>query len=172
MRRLSSYVGAQISRTMASQRFKQPPLDDLAASKREVRAQFGALCYRMSDGDVEVLLITSRRTKRWIIPKGWPMPAITPAEGAAQEAWEEAGVRGKPSNQSIGVYSYNKEMEDGPDLPCAVMVYPLLVKSLEDVFPEAKVRERRWFSLKKAAAAVLEPELTHLIRDFDPRKLS
>ena len=68
----------------------QPPLQIRGAPKRETRAQFAALCYRRRKTGVEVLLVTSRDTKRWIIPKGWPMNGLTPANAAAQEAGEEA----------------------------------------------------------------------------------
>ncbi|MEN9850080.1 MAG: hypothetical protein RL128_243, partial [Pseudomonadota bacterium] len=58
------------------------------------RTQYGALCWRMHRGKVEVLLITSRDTGRWVIPKGWPIDGLAPAQTAAREAWEEAGVEG------------------------------------------------------------------------------
>ena len=68
---------------------KQLPISLRGAAKSDVRTQFAALCYRIKRGKVQVLLVTSRRTKRWIVPKGWPMEGRTPADSAAQEAWEE-----------------------------------------------------------------------------------
>jgi len=148
---------------------KQPPLSLHGARKGEVRTQFAALCYRVRRGKVQVLLITSRRAGRWIVPKGWPMPDKTPAASAAQEAWEEAGVRGQASDTSLGVYSYDKNIGVGDDLPCVAMLYPVLVKSLAKKFPESGQRRRRWVSRKKAAQLVAEPDLGRLILNFDPR---
>ena len=106
-------------------------------SKRDLRTQFGALCYRVRKGRPEVLLVTSRGSGRWIIPKGWPMDGKTPGQSAKAEAWEEAGVKGKLHKGCLGLFSYVKSDPDGADLPCVAMVYPLKVKSMADDFPEA-----------------------------------
>lgn len=148
---------------------KQPPLSLLGARKGDVRTQFAALCYRVRRGKVQILLITSRRTKRWIVPKGWPMEGKTPAASAGIEAWEEAGVRGTPSDTALGVYTYGKNMGDADELPCVVLLYPMLVKSLAKKFPESGERRRRWVSRKKAAKLVAEDDLARLIVNFDPR---
>lgn len=148
---------------------KQPPLSLLGARKGDVRTQFAALCYRVRRGKVQILLITSRRTKRWIVPKGWPMEGKTPAASAGIEAWEEAGVRGTPSDTALGVYAYGKNMGDADELPCVVLLYPMLVKSLAKKFPESGERRRRWVSRKKAAKLVAEDDLARLIVNFDPR---
>ena len=137
------------------------------ADKRDVRTQFGALCYRVQNSETQILLITSRASKRWIIPKGWPMEGQTPAEAAATEAFEEAGVEGKSFNVCLGLYSYTKVMEGSDDLPCAVSVFPVKVKKILKTYPEAKERKRKWFSLKKAAARVREPELRKILKHFD-----
>lgn len=142
-----------------------------AADRPDSRTQYAALCYRTHKSTPEILLITSRTTRRWIVPKGWPMPDRTPAEAALQEAYEEAGVRGTVSNRCIGVFSYMKNISDGIDIPCVAMVFPVQVKTLTSRFPERKQRRREWFSRKKAAALVQEPELADLLRNFDPRKL-
>ncbi|SLN57711.1 NUDIX domain protein [Pseudoruegeria aquimaris] len=139
-----------------------------AATSREARQQYGALCYRLRDGEIQFLLITSRGTGRWIIPKGWPMDGRSPEEAAAIEAYEEAGAEGRTRTGSIGLYSYTKTMEREPDFPCEVAVYPMQVKGLKKEYPEAHQRRRRWFSRKKAAACVNEPELAALIRGFEP----
>lgn len=149
--------------------FAQPPLHIKVPHKTEMRTQFGALCYRIVKDKPQVLLITSRGSGRWIIPKGWPLQDATPAEAAATEAWEEAGARGRVVDQCLGLYSYLKTTDSGAVLPCAVLVYPIKVKALSDRFPEAGERTRRWFSTKKAAARVDEPELRDLLRQFDPR---
>lgn len=149
-------------------RLKQAPLKTASFSKRDLRTQFGALCYRVHNEETQVLLITSRTSKRWIIPKGWPQEGETPAQSAATEAFEEAGVTGKAVNLCVGMYSYTKIMdEDQDDLPCAVSVFPIRVKKLLDKYPEAKIRKRRWFSLKKAAGLVKEPELRKILKHFD-----
>jgi 8-oxo-dGTP pyrophosphatase MutT (NUDIX family) len=150
---------------------KQLPISIRASHKSDVRSQFAALCYRIVRDKPEILLITSRGSGRWIAPKGWPMDGKTPAESAAQEAWEEAGVVGKAHNQCLGLYSYNKTMGQGVGLPCVALVYPVLVKSLVTDFPEKGQRRRKWFSPKKAAARVQEPELARILRDFDLRVL-
>lgn len=150
---------------------RQLPLKLRAASKNDVRSQFAALCFRVKAGQPEVLLITSRRTGRWIIPKGWPEDGMTPAECAAKEAWEEAGVTGKAQDRCLGLFAYAKVIEKGTSLPCVAMVYPVKVKSLSKDFPEAGERRVKWFSPKKAAQKVSEPELARILRDFDPRIL-
>lgn len=138
------------------------------AGKREVRSQFGAIPWRLNDGKVEVLLVTSRGTGRWILPKGWPMHEATPAEAAATEAWEEAGVTGNPSPIAAGFYSYIKQY-DGDNLPIVVAMFPLRVKRVHKDWPEKADRKRRWFSRKKAATLLHEPELRQIVKHFDPR---
>lgn len=147
---------------------KQRKVRLLDQSKRGVRTQFGALCWRRRREEVQVLLISSRRRKRWIVPKGWPADKMTPAKAAESEAWEEAGVEGKVSPECLGIYSYNKELTEDVALPCIVAVFPLKVKKLYDEYPERTERRRKWFSLKKAAKLVSEPELKGLIARFDP----
>lgn len=150
---------------------KQLPIKIQADHKSDVRTQFAALCYRIAKGKTEVLLITSRRTGRWIVPKGWPMNGKTPAESAAQEAWEEAGVVGHPQDRCLGLFSYTKVVDANTDLPCVAMIFPLRVISMSAEFPEAGQRQLKWFSLKKAALLVGEPELARILRDFDPKLL-
>src|ERR1700754_3917375 len=91
--------------------------------------QFGALPYRFaSGGGLQILLITSRTTRRWIIPKGWAIKGSKPWESAAREAYEEAGLRGTVARRPFGSYLYVKTFEDGAEaLPCEVRVFPLLV---------------------------------------------
>ena len=99
------------------------------------------------------------------------MDKKTPANSAAQEAWEEAGVIGEPVERCLGVFAYNKTAQHLDELPCMVMVYPVKVKKLATDFPEKSQRRRKWFSRDKAAAKVAEPELARILRDFDPRVL-
>lgn len=151
---------------------KQLPISLHGGAKGDARTQFAALCYRVRGGKVQILLITSRGQGRWILPKGWPMDGVTPAKSAAIEAWEEAGVQGKPIEVSVGVYSYVKDLgPDGPT-PCLAVVYPVKVQALAKSFPEAQQRRRRWVSRKKAARMVAEPELRRILLDFEPPKKS
>ena len=148
---------------------KQPPLNLNGARKGEVRTQFAALCYRIRRGKVQILLITSRGAKRWIVPKGWPMDGKTPAASAAREAWEEAGVTGKAAQTCLGVYTYGKDIGLDDAMPCVAMLYPIEVTALAKKYPESSQRRRRWLSRKKAARLVHEPDLARLITAFDPR---
>ena len=125
--------------------------------------QVAALCWRLHKGQAQVLLVTSRDTGRWVLPKGWPMPGRGPDAAAAREAWEEAGVEGKVSPTSIGHYGYDKIMRNLDTLPCAVEVFPLRVQRLKDSFPERKERRRKWFSATEAAHLVAEVDLRDML---------
>ena len=142
-----------------------------AFKKNDVRTQYAALCYRLRKDSVQVLLVTSRDSGRWVIPKGWPMKDRSAAEAAETEAWEEAGVTGKVKDHCLGVYSYLKGIDDTHSLPVVVAVYPLLVADISDDFPEADQRRRKWFDAKKASGRVVEPELRRILRRFDPKQL-
>ncbi|KPU84538.1 NUDIX hydrolase [Marinosulfonomonas sp. PRT-SC04] len=156
---------------MTAVKTKHKPQRLDVSHKHDVRTQFGALCYRVQDDRVQVLLVSSRGTGRWIIPKGWPMDGETPAGAAATEAYEEAGVEGKISDICLGIYSYTKTIPKGDNLPIVVAVFPFKVKRLLKDFPEAGERKRKWFSLKKAAAMISDPELVPLIHGFDVKHL-
>ena len=132
------------------------------------RVQYAALCYRAQRGRLQILMITSRDTGRWIIPKGWPMPGRSPAECAAQEAWEEAGVQGHAAQLPEGCYSYAKALGPRLAVPCLVEVYPLRVERLAGQFPEKGQRRRKWFAPKKAALKVAEPDLAQMLAGFVP----
>lgn len=151
-------------------RTRQHPVKLGRGGKGGVRTQFGALIWRQRKDRLQVLLVKSRRSKRWIIPKGWPMHGETPVQAAAIEAWEEAGVKGRPAPVCIGLYSYLKTPRDG-DLPkpCVVAVFPLKARWVFDKYPEVHERKRKWVSQKKAASLVAEPELAQIIRHFDPK---
>lgn len=125
--------------------------------------QVAALCWRKHRDGIEVLLITSRDTGRWVLPKGWPMDGRSGPEAAAVEAWEEAGVEGRVATETLGFFGYDKTI--APDIahPCMVSVYPLRVATLSRRFPERKERRRKWFSAEKAARKVMEPELRALL---------
>lgn len=126
------------------------------------RAQVAALPVRPGADGPEVMLITSRETRRWIVPKGWPMKGRKDHEAAALEALEEAGLTGRIHKHPIGAYTYLKRMVDH-DEPCRVMVYRLDVEGERPSFRENGQRERRWFPAKEAAALVTEPRLAAMI---------
>ncbi|MDA9208490.1 NUDIX hydrolase [Octadecabacter sp.] len=147
---------------------QQRQIDLGDAAKTELRTQFAALCYRIKDDKLQFCIVTSRRSGRWIIPKGWPMHGETPMEAAATEAYEEAGVRGKIKSRPIGVYSYYKVRPKEDELPCIAVVYPLRVKRVLTKWPEKKQRQRKWVSRKKAAQMVDEPELREIMLQFKP----
>lgn len=127
------------------------------------RRQIAALCWRKKRGGIEVLLITSRETGRWVIPKGWPMDGRQSHEAAAIEAWEEAGVQGLVQEKSLGVFGYHKLYPDKAAVLCEVEVFPLRVAKLLAKFPERSERRRKWFSTKKAAKSVHEEGLSGIL---------
>ena len=130
--------------------------------RRPVSMQVAALC--LDPGTGRVLLITSRGSGRWIIPKGWPMTGRTLAEAALQEAWEEAGVRTDRPLRELGSYRYRKKQDRGFGIPVEARIFAVEVSGLADKFPEAGQRRRRWFAPAQAADLVDEPELKALLR--------
>jgi len=127
--------------------------------------QYAALPYRTRDG-LELLLITSRETGRWVLPKGWPIKGKKAHSAAAREALEEAGLKGKVGKRAVGAYSYSKRLSNGAVLACTVEVYPLAVQRQVKQWPEKGQRRVEWFSPRDAADRVDEPELAYLIEDF------
>lgn len=132
-------------------------------------SQCGALCWRMHRGRIEILLVTSRDTGRWVIPKGWPIDGLELAEAAAREAWEEAGITGQIETTAAGSFHYLKAFKQRTEmLPCEVQVFALRVTKITAKFPERKERRRKWYSAGKAAKLVAEAGLAALIADFVP----
>jgi 8-oxo-dGTP pyrophosphatase MutT (NUDIX family) len=131
---------------------------------RGSRLQVAALCWRQSP-ILEILLVTTLRSRRWILPKGWPQAGITLAQSAANEALEEAGVTGEVATESVGCYHYLKE-KSGSALPCAVEIFPLLVTGQQHSWPEKGSREVAWLSAERAAARVAEPSLKRILLNF------
>lgn len=131
-----------------------------------LRRQVAALPYRIADtGAVEILVITSRDTGRFIIPKGWPKKGYKKPESAAMEAFEEAGIAGKVSPKPVGSYTYWKRGV-GEFERLQVIVYPLRVTKQRADWPEKGQRRMAWLSAADAALLVDEPELGSLIRAF------
>jgi 8-oxo-dGTP pyrophosphatase MutT (NUDIX family) len=129
-----------------------------------IATQVAALPLRWNDqGRLRILMVTSRCTGRWVMPKGWTMEGMEPWRAAEIEALEEAGVVGRISRQPIGDYHYAKVLDDGSRIPCRVTLFPLVVQNLKRRWKERDQRKRRWFSVKGAARAVDEPGLMEIL---------
>nr|WP_290442868.1 NUDIX hydrolase [Rhodovulum tesquicola] len=127
-------------------------------------AQIAALPLRWdSKGRVRVLMVTSRGTGRWVMPKGWRMDVSKPWRTAEIEALEEAGAIGHVGTEPIGRYRYDKILDNGSALPCRVEVFPMLVEQLKRDWKERSQRTRRWFKVSAAARRVDEPDLAALL---------
>jgi 8-oxo-dGTP pyrophosphatase MutT (NUDIX family) len=137
----------------------------MSTEKHEV--QYAALPFRRRGDVIEVLLITSLDTGRWIIPKGWPIEGLSPHDAAAREAHEEAGLVGRITDHVIGRFDYDKQLTGGSFVPCTVEVFALEVVRQMRSWPEQDKRQRRWFGLEEGVEAVQEPELQALIRSLD-----
>lgn len=134
--------------------------------QRPPALQLAALCHRSTARGKEVLLVTSS-SGRWILPKGWPIDGMTAPEAAAQEAWEEGGVKAaKVGQSSLGSFFSRKTYTNGRSEPCETMVYKLKVSDITDDFPEADRRERIWVSPAKAAEMVDNAQLKSLLTKF------
>ena len=143
----------------------------MAKARTSPLTQYAALPWRRdAAGRIEVMLITSRETRRWVIPKGWPITGLDPGASAAQEALEEAGITGEVWAEPVGGYDYEKRLKNGRLQPVEVEVFPLAVVEERDAWPEKGQRERRWFAAAEAADLVAEPRLAELIREFGGRR--
>lgn len=119
-----------------------------------------------SDGDLRILMVTSRDTGRWVLPKGWTMDGKKPWRAAEIEALEEAGVTGYISREAFGDYEYDKVLADGKTIRCRVRLYPMIVEKVRRDWKERKQRKRHWFSAKGAAKAVNEPDLEEVLSNL------
>jgi len=129
--------------------------------------QVGALVYRFLPDKLQILLITSRKRKRWIVPKGWPMPGKTLSQAALQEAYEEAGVRGVVHAHPLGHYTYEKsDMSKGKNDHFDVEVFAVLFSHQEKKWPERKQRVFEWVTPEEAATRVDEPGLKQIFLEF------
>ncbi|MEI3855424.1 MULTISPECIES: NUDIX hydrolase [Ensifer] len=135
------------------------------------RQQIAALCFRptKNGSGIEILVVTSRESGRWVIPKGWPMKRKKPYEAAEIEAWQEAGVRGKVRKKPVGSYTYLKVLDDGDVVPCVVDIFQIEVDEVADDFKERGERVLAWVSPDEAARRVREIELKSLLVEFVPR---
>jgi 8-oxo-dGTP pyrophosphatase MutT (NUDIX family) len=133
------------------------------APETPIMRQAGALPFRHGPDGLRVLLITSRDTGRWVIPKGHVEPGQTAAIAAAVEAYEEAGLAGAVSNMPLGIYTYGKRLRSGVVLPATVEVYSLEVGIQMRKWPERKQRRLQWMDVETAAALVQEAGLSVLM---------
>ena len=137
---------------------------------RKARAdaeQIAALAVRLTHGGkLRVLLVTSRESRRWVIPKGWPMQGKAAWDAARIEAREEAGVTGQVAHEPIGRYHYRKRLPGGKRLECRVTVFPMLVRKELPHWKEMRERRRRWVSPRKAAKMVQEKDLSRLFLEL------
>ncbi|MBV8469373.1 MAG: NUDIX hydrolase [Burkholderiaceae bacterium] len=136
-----------------------------------LRQQYGALPYRLdAEQGLQIMLITSRTTRRWIIPKGWPIKGMKPSETAAREAYEEAGLEGEVSRKAVGVYVYNKRLElEDRTVPCEMRVFALQVLRQRKNWPERLQRDCQWLSPAQALALAADEGLRELIARFADR---
>lgn len=133
--------------------------------QRPKQIQVAALCFRGEGDKRRVLLVTSRDTGRWIVPKGWLIKGLDAKGAAVQEAWEEAGVKpAKVSKTAIGTYDYDKRLKGGLPVPVEAQVYAIEVGDVANDYPEARERVRKWVSPEEAADMVHEPGLQDLLR--------
>ena len=139
----------------------------MAKRKFDRELQFGILPWRIGEGGTrQVLLLTSRETRRWVIPKGWPMKGREPAETASQEAYEEAGMVGHiVSKRPLGNFHYAKQLAKRTIL-CEVRVFLFRVERQLDNWPERDARETKWFDATEAATLVEEGGLAQIIERF------
>lgn len=137
-----------------------------------VERQHAALPYVVYDGNIEVLLLTSRDTQRWVIPKGWPKKRMTAYELAALEAFEEAGLEGQIEKEPLGCYHYVKRLKRDEEVLCRVDVFPMLVQTQLLDWPEKEQRNLSWVAPQRAAQLVDEKELSWLLRSFGPKGAS
>jgi 8-oxo-dGTP pyrophosphatase MutT (NUDIX family) len=139
---------------------------EMAKAPKVRDRQVAALPFRYVDRTLEVLIITSRETSRFIIPKGWPMKGRADHDAAEIEAREEAGLIGKIHRKPVGAYTYWKRLADQFRL-VKVDVYPLEVTRQLDKWPEKQSRQMAWLSPKNAATLVDEPQLISLIQNLE-----
>jgi 8-oxo-dGTP pyrophosphatase MutT (NUDIX family) len=139
----------------------------MAKHKFDGTLQFAALPWRIGDGGTrQIMLLTSRETHRWVIPKGWPMKGRKPAEVASQEAYEEAGLIGQVvGKRPLGNFHYEKRLAKRAII-CEVRVFLFRVERQLDNWPEKGERESKWVDAKEAAALVEEGGLAEIIDRF------
>ncbi len=131
--------------------------------------QFAAVPFRIESGALQILLITSRETRRWVIPKGRRIRGLRPRDVAAREAFEEAGLVGKiVGKRSIGSYHYTKQLPHYQEKLYRVKVFLLSVDDQLEDWPEKEQRECQWVTPQQAAHMVDEGGLAEILRAAFP----
>lgn len=126
--------------------------------------QSGVIPYRKKSGELQILLITSVKKKKWIIPKGYIEFNLSPFESAKKEAYEEAGVIGANETVELGSFIMNRSIGH-----CNIKIFSMEVVEVLDEYPEKDVRKRKWFSLKEAADSVSIPEASSMILSLNEK---
>jgi 8-oxo-dGTP pyrophosphatase MutT (NUDIX family) len=139
----------------------------MAKHKLDRSLQYAVLPWRIGEGGTrQVMLLTSRETHRWVIPKGWPMKGRKPAEVASQEAYEQARLIGQiVGKRPLGNFHYEKRLGSKATI-CEVLVLLFRVERQRDDWPEKGERKSKWFDAKEAAALVEEGGLAEIIERF------
>jgi 8-oxo-dGTP pyrophosphatase MutT (NUDIX family) len=130
--------------------------------KPKASKQYAALPYTVRDGQLLVMLVTSRETHRWVIPKGWPIKGLKPPQVAAREAYEEAGIVGEVARKPYSTFTYLKRINETLRKRCAVDVFLFAVHQELGDWPEKAEREREWMTPAQAAMSVAEAGLIEL----------
>ncbi|MDX1743402.1 MAG: NUDIX hydrolase [Ruegeria sp.] len=139
--------------------------------ENEWAEQIAALPMRWDkSGNLRVLMVTSRDTGRWVVPKGWLVDSKKPWRTAEIEALEEAGAIGAVSKRPISHFFYDKRYEDKSDVRCRVTLFPMVVEKLKRRWKEKDERTRDWFSPDQAAQLVEEQDLSHFLRDLSDNR--
>lgn len=129
--------------------------------------QAAAFCHKKKNGKKYVLLVTSRGSKQWILPKGWLEDNYTEKELALLEAKEEAGVITKPKKiKKMGAYRYRKWLSQKRSVPVGVNVYSMPIKRLKKKFKESHQRKRKWVTIRKATKMVSDKNLQAFLKEF------
>lgn len=128
--------------------------------------QYGALPWRRTPDGLEILLITTQNTRRWIVPKGWPVAGCTPQQCAAREAYEEAGLSGAVAGEAIGVFNYRKQLKSGQMVACRIRIYAMEVSEVAGEWPEKGTRETKWCPVSEALTLVEDSGLRRIIAKF------
>lgn len=139
----------------------------LAMFRRPARLQIAALCHRLRDGKAEVLLVTSKSTRRWILPKGWPILSHRAHRTAAIEAFEEAGVVGRVHKNPFASFSSYKGGEAGLKIRTEILVFLVDVDSVAEDFPDSAERDSRWVSIEEAIKITNDSGLADVFRKLE-----
>lgn len=132
---------------------------------KKPQPQSAVIAYRVRKQSLQIVLVTSRDTQRWVLPKGHIETGLTARDSAAQEAYEEAGIEGTVARISIGTYQYTKVEQKGGGLR-RVEVFPMEVSRIRRNWPEKTLRRRKWMTIDDAVSAVAERKLKRLLTQF------